>query len=201
MNPRETSWEVKKWTVRQGAATAAVLAGLAVGTAGAASAVPTMSGHHIASETLAGSTFTDDWQVTACADGCVSVVIDRAPAGQARLANGQWTRNAVVSARGNDGAAVSSGGQVLHDVWDANTPAGTEVPTRNPGETPNPKGFIILYLVAWPWYVGAYLAVQFGAAEPSLARTITGWVFEVPWLVVLAWFAFYLLPKARKRGR
>jgi ribosomal protein S27E len=54
----------------------------------------------------------------------------------------------------------------------------------------------------WPWYVGTYLAVQFGAANPSLARTITGWVFEAPWLAFLA-FAFYLLAKqsaARKRA-
>jgi hypothetical protein len=50
----------------------------------------------------------------------------------------------------------------------------------------NPKGFIVI----GPWYVGAYLAVQFGAANPSLARTITGWVFEAAWLAFLA-FALY----------
>jgi hypothetical protein len=27
---------------------------------------------------------------------------------------------------------------------------------------------------AWAWFLGTYLAVQFGAAHPSLARTITG---------------------------
>jgi hypothetical protein len=57
-------------------------------------------------------------------------------------------------------------------------------------------------VVVWPWYVGTYLAVEFGAANPSLARTITGWVFEAPWLAFLA-FVFYLLAEqaaARKRA-
>jgi hypothetical protein len=58
-------------------------------------------------------------------------------------------------------------------------------------------------VVAWPWYVGTYLAVEFGAAIPSLARTITGWVFEAPWLAVLAWVFYLKIVKrfaARKRA-
>jgi hypothetical protein len=55
---------------------------------------------------------------------------------------------------------------------------------------------------AWPWFLGTYLAVQFGAANPSLARTITGWAFQAPWLTFLALMAFYVGAErlaARKR--
>jgi hypothetical protein len=61
----------------------------------------------------------------------------------------------------------------------------------------NGKGLAIM----WPWFLGTYLAVIFGAANPSPARTITGWVFEAAWLAFLAFTFFYLLvkrPKARK---
>jgi hypothetical protein len=44
---------------------------------------------------------------------------------------------------------------------------------------------------AWPWFFGTYLAVQFGADNPSLARTITGWVFEAAWLAFLAFTCFF----------
>ena len=63
----------------------------------------------------------------------------------------------------------------------------------------NVKGAVI----AWPWCVGTYLAVQFGSANPSLARTITGWVFEAPWLACLGGFIFYMRAErsaARKRA-
>ena len=62
---------------------------------------------------------------------------------------------------------------------------------------------VVLLAIAWPWFFGTYLAVHFGAANPSLARTITGWVFEVAWLALLAFIPFYLLAKrsaARKLG-
>jgi hypothetical protein len=57
-------------------------------------------------------------------------------------------------------------------------------------------------IVVWPWYVGTYLAVECGAADPSRARTITGWVFEAPWLAFLA-FALHRIAQqktARKRA-
>lgn len=55
-------------------------------------------------------------------------------------------------------------------------------------------------ILVWPWFLGTYLAVQFGAANPSLARTITGWVFEATWLVLLG-FIFILLLVERLAGR
>jgi hypothetical protein len=67
-----------------------------------------------------------------------------------------------------------------------------------------PTTYVVIALAfAWPWFFGTYLAVQFGAVNPSLARTITGWVFEAAWLAFLAFMAFYQLAKrsgARKLG-
>jgi ribosomal protein S27E len=68
----------------------------------------------------------------------------------------------------------------------------------------NLKGAFLFALFAWPWFLGTYLAVQFGAANPSLARTITGWVFEAPWVAFLAFIAFYAIAErsaARKRSK
>jgi HJR/Mrr/RecB family endonuclease len=56
-------------------------------------------------------------------------------------------------------------------------------------------GGIVLLAIAWPYFLGTFLAVQGGADNPSSARTITGWVFEVPWLVFLVFIPFYLLRK------
>jgi hypothetical protein len=57
----------------------------------------------------------------------------------------------------------------------------------------NLKGAFIMGFFVWPWFFGTYLAVQFGAANPSLARTITGWVFEAPWIAFLGFISFILL--------
>lgn len=52
---------------------------------------------------------------------------------------------------------------------------------------------IFLAAIAWPWFLGTYLAVQMGADNPSTARTAVGWVLEVPWLVFLVFIPFYLM--------
>lgn len=44
-------------------------------------------------------------------------------------------------------------------------------------------GFLIL---AWPYLLGTWLAVQLGADNPSTARSVVGWVFESLWLIALA---------------
>jgi hypothetical protein len=54
---------------------------------------------------------------------------------------------------------------------------------------------IVLLAIAWPWFLGTYLAVNLGAANPSLARTITGWVFQGAYLASLAFIPFYLSAK------
>lgn len=57
----------------------------------------------------------------------------------------------------------------------------------------NIVGGILLLIVfcafAWPYFLGTWLAVQFGADNPSTAREVTGWVFEALWLGGLAFLA------------
>lgn len=44
----------------------------------------------------------------------------------------------------------------------------------------------LVVVVGWPWLLGSWVAVHgFGAADPSIVRTLTGWVFEVLWVVVM----------------
>jgi hypothetical protein len=117
-------------------AAAAMLTGVAVGTAITAWADTTMNGHYNQTLTNAtGQTTTNDWQVTPCGDGCASIVSNGKPLGQARLANGQWTMDATGNARCNDGTSVASGIQA-HYVWDANTLTGTGTATLKPGVCP-----------------------------------------------------------------
>ena len=42
--------------------------------------------------------------------------------------------------------------------------------------------FLLFMVVAWPYFLGTWLAVQLGASNPSTARSVTGWVLEVLWL-------------------
>lgn len=49
--------------------------------------------------------------------------------------------------------------------------------------------FVVFMLLAWPYYLGTWLAVQFGAGNPSTARDVVGWFFEVLWLVFLVTIA------------
>jgi hypothetical protein len=70
---------------------------------------------------------------------------------------------------------------------------------RKDSKLANGKGMIALAI--WPWYAGSYLAVHFGAANPSLGRTITGWVFEAPWLAFLAFLCYSLATKRSAPGK
>ena len=109
-----------------GFATAAMLAGLAAGTAGPALAAPTMSGHYIETETdQAGRSGTNDWYFTPCGDGCASVVIIAVGMQfQARLVNAQWTMDTTGNAVCADGSVVPNA-LSDHYTWDPNTLAGT----------------------------------------------------------------------------
>lgn len=45
---------------------------------------------------------------------------------------------------------------------------------------------VIAFLaVAWPYFLGTWLAVKLGADNPSTARDVTGWVLEALWLTGL----------------
>jgi hypothetical protein len=60
-------------------------------------------------------------------------------------------------------------------------------------------GLAVLTAV-WPWWLGAFLAVRlFGADNPSTTRTLVGWLFEIPWLIVLVVVVVLAMRKRRKR--
>lgn len=42
--------------------------------------------------------------------------------------------------------------------------------------------YLVFVVVAWPYFLGTWLAVQLGADNPSAARSATGWFLEVLWL-------------------
>ena len=132
-------------TITRGIAAAAMLAGWAVGTASAAWADTTMSGHYIRIETnpQSGQSATDDWYATPCGDGCASLA--STPGGpaqsQARLVNGQWTMDSTVSAlRCPDGTVVANAVSARY-TWDPNTLAGTVQVTYNVPACGNPAGY------------------------------------------------------------
>ena len=115
-------------TITRGIAAAAMLAGLAVGTASAAWADTTMSGRYIRTETSqTGQSETADWYATPCGDGCASIA--STPGGpaisQARLANGQWTlTSSSHRLECPDGTVVPNAVNAYY-TWDPNTLAGT----------------------------------------------------------------------------
>ena len=60
--------------------------------------------------------------------------------------------------------------------------------------------FLLFMAVAWPYFLGTWLAVEYGAGNPSTARSVIGWVLEVLWLGLWAWFAGWSwLEKKRKQ--
>lgn len=127
-------------TITRGIAAAAMLAGLAVGTAGTVWADTTMSGHYIWTSTNPqGNSSHGDFYFTPCGDGCASVAsTPGGPAvGQAKLVNGQWTMDGTWSYRCGDG---TSNPQPYHDAWDQNTLAGTETITPSASACGAPAG-------------------------------------------------------------
>lgn len=64
---------------------------------------------------------------------------------------------------------------------------------KKKGDDGNLVGGILLLIVfcavAWPYFLGTWVAVQFGADNPSTARDVTGWVFEALWIGGLAFLA------------
>jgi hypothetical protein len=131
-------------TITRGIAAAVMLAGLAVGTASAASADTTMSGHYIRTETgQSGQSETADWYATPCGDGCASIA--STPGGpelsKARLVNGQWTEASVLHTLAcPDGTAVPNAVSGQY-TWDPNTLAGTVQLTYNVPACGNPAGY------------------------------------------------------------
>ena len=59
---------------------------------------------------------------------------------------------------------------------------------------------VILFLaVAWPWLLGSWIAVQAGAPNPSTARSVVAWIFEVAYIAgLIAWFALTREKRAQR---
>ncbi|MEO9330501.1 hypothetical protein [Gordonia aurantiaca] len=51
--------------------------------------------------------------------------------------------------------------------------------------------FAAFCVIAWPYYLGTWIAVEAGADNPSTARSVTGWVFESLWLIGLVSVPIY----------
>ena len=130
--------------IAPGFAATVIFAGLAVGTASAAWADTTLSGHYVRTETGAqsGQSITDDWYATPCGDGCASLA--STPGGpaqsQARLVNGQWIVDTTgAPLRCPDGSVVNA--VSAHYTLDPNTLAGTVQLTYNVPACGNPAGY------------------------------------------------------------
>jgi hypothetical protein len=53
---------------------------------------------------------------------------------------------------------------------------------------------LVYYALAWPWYLGSWVAVELGADNPSTTRSVVAWIFEgiyltaiLGFLTLLAW--------------
>ena len=132
-------------TMTRGFAATAIFAGLAVGTASAAWAETTMSGHYLRIETdsQTGQSETDDWYATPCGDGCASLAAT--PGGpaisQARLVNGQWTLESAIHTLNCPDGTVAPNAVSAHYTWDPDTLAGTVQLTSNVPACGIPAGY------------------------------------------------------------
>ena len=67
--------------------------------------------------------------------------------------------------------------------------AGTSWGGRRRRSSSGGGGFFVFLVavlaLAWPWFLGTYIAVAAGAANPSPARTAVGVIFELPWIAFL----------------
>jgi len=130
--------------IAQGFAATVIFAGLAVGTASAAWADTTLSGHYVETETGAesGQSITYDWYATSCGDGCAS--LEFTPGGpiqsQAQLVKGQWILDTTgAPLRCPDGSVVPNAVSEHYTV-DSNTLAGTVQLTYEVPACGNPAG-------------------------------------------------------------
>ena len=132
-------------TIARGFAATVIFAGLAVGSASAAWAETTMSGHYIRIETdpQTGQSETDDWYATPCGDGCASLA--STPGGpaisQARLVNGQWTLDSAIHTLNCPDGTVVPNAVSAHYTWDPNTLAGTVQINSNGSACGIPAGY------------------------------------------------------------
>lgn len=62
-------------------------------------------------------------------------------------------------------------------------------------------GGTFILIVAWPYLLGTYLAVQCGAWDPSTERFVAGWIFETVYIAALvAWLVKARHTSAQRRA-
>jgi hypothetical protein len=55
---------------------------------------------------------------------------------------------------------------------------------------------LFFVVVAWPYLLGTFLAVQLGASKPSTTRAVVGWIFEAAYVAGL--IALYVLTQEKR---
>ncbi|OBG20626.1 hypothetical protein A5764_01765 [Mycobacterium sp. 852002-51057_SCH5723018] len=83
-----------------------------------------MNGSYVETATTpAGATFTTNWTVSSCGDGCVYIKAG-AGGGQARLVDGQWVMDTLNNVNCADGSYAQYATNA-HLSWDPDSLAGT----------------------------------------------------------------------------
>ncbi|WP_241473606.1 Stk1 family PASTA domain-containing Ser/Thr kinase [Mycolicibacterium neoaurum] len=58
---------------------------------------------------------------------------------------------------------------------------------------------ILFFIAAWPFLLGTYIAVQFGAWNPSTERLVVGWLFEVIYIAgLVGWYLWFREDRRRQ---
>jgi hypothetical protein len=129
--------------VTRGITVAALIAGVASGTASTAWADQTMSGHYTKTETtqvngLQNTTY--DWYFSPCGDGCANVTVNGTP-GQAHVVNGEWTMDFPVGNVTCADGTFNPASRTAQYTWDPNTLAGTAQVTTTAAVCGLPAGY------------------------------------------------------------
>lgn len=127
-------------------AVAALIAGVAIGTASTARADQTMSGHYVKTETTqegALQSTTYDWYFSPCGDGCANATVNGTP-GQAHLVNGQWTMDFPVGNVTCADGTFHPASRTAHYTWDPDTLAGTAQVTATAAVCGLPVGYTFI---------------------------------------------------------
>lgn len=126
-------------TIPQRLAAAAMLGGLAVGTATTAWAAPTMSGPYLLtiSNPDSDKTAWEEMNFTPCGNGCA----DESRGNRATLVNGQWTMDTIEPLTCPGDLTNGPNALRVHYTWDPNTLAGTIRSTYAIAACGKPAGF------------------------------------------------------------
>jgi lysylphosphatidylglycerol synthetase-like protein (DUF2156 family) len=58
---------------------------------------------------------------------------------------------------------------------------------------------LVFFAVAWPYFFGTFVAVGFGADNPSTTRTVVGWIFEAFYIIcIIGLIAYFVLTQEQR---